>query len=277
MLLSVFIVTVAVVLFAAPSHAALLEDLVGYWRFDEGTGTTVEDHSGEANTATFQGSPAPTWSPDTVVGPYSVDLNGSTAYLSVADDTELDFDATTDVTIQAWVKRSALGDIHTIVDKRDALHDGYYFFFAGSGNGLGFSLNNVLVYSSSGIGDTTNWHHVAIVADRDAGAQMYIDGSPDGDPVDISSAGDLDTTYDLFIGRKTYEDARYYPGNLDEVAIWNVALSAEQIENLYDLGLAGEPIPAPVSVLAFIFGGLVVGLKSVFPKVKKAWDIVSGK
>ena len=55
---------------AKPSDLSDVDGLVGYWRFEKGSGTTVEDLSGNGNDGTFapiSGDPTalPTWSKDT--------------------------------------------------------------------------------------------------------------------------------------------------------------------------------------------------------------------
>ncbi len=62
-------------------------DLVGWWRFDEGPGTTAYDSIGDGNDASFEGPPA--WVEDGKFGK-AVRFNGSSDYLTANDSESLE-------------------------------------------------------------------------------------------------------------------------------------------------------------------------------------------
>ena len=72
-------------------------ELVGWWRFDEGTGTTAADSSGNGNDGTFNGDPQ--W----VVGYFggALEFDGSDDYIDCGNDPSLDL---TKWTITFWLK-----------------------------------------------------------------------------------------------------------------------------------------------------------------------------
>jgi|10_taG_2_1085330.scaffolds.fasta_scaffold25322_2 hypothetical protein len=88
--------------------------------------------------------------------------------------------------------------------------------------------------------DTTSWHHLVCIyaAGSEANSKMYLDGVVQAGTTigTFPDAADMD-----FAGLKTIIGAYYntsytFEGNLDEVAIWNSALSAEQITAIYNGG-----------------------------------------
>jgi len=78
------------------------------------------------------------------------------------------------------------------------------------------------------------WHHLAVTVDRDdpEGLIIYIDGQLDSlhDPTPVS--GILDPTQDLWIGNINGSAVLGLDGSLDDLAFFNVVLSADQILNL---------------------------------------------
>ncbi len=62
-------------------------ELVGWWKLDEGSGTTAFDSSGNGNDGTLQGAPA--WVDDGKFGK-AVKFNGSSDYLTAHDSENLD-------------------------------------------------------------------------------------------------------------------------------------------------------------------------------------------
>ena len=80
--------------------------LVGFWRFEEDTGTTTADSSGNGLTGTFAGSPLPTWVPDHYLGASALDFNNGTGttgggHVNVNNDPLVQI--TGPMTVSAWV------------------------------------------------------------------------------------------------------------------------------------------------------------------------------
>jgi len=100
--------------------------------------------------------------------------------------------------------------------------------------------------------DTTSWHHLVCVyaTGDEANSKMYLDGTAVGTAFGtFPSAADMD-----FAGLKTIIGAYYstifpFEGKMDEVAIWDSALSAEQITAIYNGGTPRSL--APYSPLAW--------------------------
>ncbi len=78
------------------------------------------------------------------------------------------------------------------------------------------------------------WHHVAFVYDGQTVA-VYVDGIPVGGNVPKKYSTEIQNTADLVMGaRITDRQLRPFVGQLDEVAIFDIALSHDQINQLSD-------------------------------------------
>jgi len=80
-----------------------------------------------------------------------------------------------------------------------------------------------------------SWHHVAVVKDGDSGTNMrlYLDGANIGS----GSVGSVEAAGIKAIGdRLEYPPKDPFQGLIDEVVVWNRALSAEEIQDLHDSG-----------------------------------------
>lgn len=219
---------------------------IGWWKFDENTGTTSNDASGNSYTGTLTGTP--TWASGKFN--YGLTLNGSSQYSTVSDNAALRFDSSTqDFSVFAWVKRGSTGSEMDILSKEDADNDGWRLEFT-SGNTVRCSLNSTDITSTSTITDTSTWHLVGCVVNRSGNGQVYIDGKPDGTAVATTSIT-MATTAGLRIGALSYATiANYLNGTIDDVRIYTYALTQSQVNKVYNEGsgarfgpLSGTPVP----------------------------------
>ena len=247
------LVTVFILLAILAANAAgqgIVEDgLVSYWSFDKADiqGDTAKDGWGN-NDGTIVGGAK------TVSGKVAeaLELNGVDQYVDVGHpaDGSLDFGADGDFTIAAWINVSEIPpDQYTIVSKGDRgssarilfkiLADKAYITLAnepGGGPKPDFSSVATVVDGE--------WHYVALVVDRANATKIYVDGVLDTEGM-ASEGTDVNTTSPLHIG-KSHQDGnaarRFLKGLIDEVCIYNKALSdAEMEQNYAAQGLAVEP------------------------------------
>ena len=80
-----------------------------------------------------------------------------------------------------------------------------------------------------------NWHNVTVVLDNSNGTlKMYLDGSQEGTTYSFTSGQNLTQFANtLYIG-KTFFNERYWNGSIDQVRIFNRAITANEVETLYD-------------------------------------------
>ena len=148
-------------------------------------------------------------------------------YVDVEDNLDVD---PTGFTISTWIKRGSNSANTTILSKRDASYtEGYGFRILGDGR------FNVRWRDSGGASQTTSstvvipedeWHHIAVVYDGSE-VTIYIDGVAD---VTASRNAPVNTTQSFFIGAAGKNTpTAYFHGNIDEVRVWDAALTAGQL------------------------------------------------
>ncbi|MBR9677615.1 LamG domain-containing protein, partial [Candidatus Woesearchaeota archaeon] len=144
---------------------------------------------------------------------------------------------TTPFTISAWINYSRLEYWDVIVAKENSTSSPFWFGIDNTGsNRLAFLPNeyDAALYSTGSITENQSYH-VAMVYNG-THAYFYIDGVQDN--IDGPYATPLaETTNSVYIGYSPYYSADNTPdGTIDEVAIWNRSLNAQEILSLYDKG-----------------------------------------
>ena len=209
--------------------------LVGYWSFDgqNTTSTGTRDMSSNDNWGELKNGVGVAGG---IVG-QALYFDGDD-YVSVAHNSSLIF-GTGDFTIEAWIKGTDTAESYNrIVDKSDDElgTGGYIFYIRKSDGALRLGLDDTYVSPATPIDvQDGHWHHVVVVADRSGNAEFYVDGILD-DAVDITgeSSFDIDSTEPLYISKSKWAaDPMYFDGNIDEVRIYNRALSAEEVMKHY--------------------------------------------
>lgn len=196
--------------------------LVAAYGFNEGTGTAVTDSSGKGNAGTIANG---TWASSGRFGK-ALSFNGSNSMVTVKDSASLDL--TTGMTLEAWVyPQGSLSDWRTILMKEQSGSDVYYIETVGGkivGDAyVGGSKHNI--YSDSTIA-LNKWTHLAATYDG-ANLRIYVNGALA--TVAQSLTGTIQTsTGALRIGGNSIW-GEYFQGLIDEVRIYNRALSSAEI------------------------------------------------
>ena len=163
----------------------------------------------------------------------SLAFDGSNDYVDCGNTNDL---GTGDFTITAWVKAADFDNVY-IISKRQNNDNRYYIRCDSSPPRLHFYSKVGGSVALEYFGDTAinldnlqnQWVHFAISADRDGNIVGYINGILDD--TDSADTTDLDNTGDFYIGRfsSSYSDC-----NISEVAIYNSALTANQVKTIYN-------------------------------------------
>jgi type II secretory pathway pseudopilin PulG len=235
------------------SNLALWKDaygLVGYWPMDEGSGTAAKDYAG-INNGTWNGSGSH-WSAGRV-GPYAGEFNvASSDFVDVGTGASLKLGQNKSWTMAAWVNIKGSGSNYddNIVGSGG---NGWSKGCSLSGN-VGTTANvtfNAVFGCQSGvmgemfsIGDpksilNAGWTHLAGVLDRSNPGNDRIYLYRNGVLINTSSAPpawfvnfDLTNAYNFYIGRNVY--TRYSTGSIDDVRVYSRALSAAEIQSIYN-------------------------------------------
>jgi hypothetical protein len=222
------------------SDTALGDGPVGYWRLDDlTTASNAADATSNGNTGTYNGGVTVQYSPGAITSQAdkAANFNGSTGYVSIPSSSSLN-SPTHGLTIEAWIKTS-LSQTKPIVLKSYTSHNPPYYqyglFQSGTGLRLDLATNGSsdrAYYFSSGSTITLgSWNHVVATWDGST-ARFYINGAAAGSSAAPGTISTFSTPVDL----ATYENLRgnssfYWGGAIDEVAIYDHALTATQVGN----------------------------------------------
>lgn len=202
-----------------PETILVESGLVSYWRLGEVSGTNADDSRG-ANDGTYTSSPT-LGRPGAIAQLDDRAITCSGGYVVVPDATTLHLG---DVfSIEFWVKFGTMTGTQIIVDKRNAvLDDGFVVYKdAGTNQIILQQLNPVVktsVFTNDGL-----WHHVVFTKNGST-LKSYVDGVDTTQGVANATIGSTTTAMTLGL---------QLTGDLDEVAVYNVALSGAQVATHY--------------------------------------------
>jgi hypothetical protein len=205
--------------------------LVGWWRFDEGSESTANDSAG-SNHGTLNGDP--NWVSG-YIGSHALEFDGVDDYVEVAPDSNLNVQY---VTMSAWVQvhEAGLGANNFIVNRQMSEPGTYGLWVRASDNKLGAQVRlngsedtGRIIISNNAV--TSEWTHVCASYDGDR-LRLYIDSIPQDDVDDANGTIDTDNPGVLTIGTHPTPSS-YLNGSIDDVRIYNRALSGQEIQQLY--------------------------------------------
>jgi len=197
--------------------------LVAYYPFWQNSGTTLYDESKTGNDGTISGA---TWTWVTARSKPALDFDGVDDYVSVPDDSSLN--PTDEITISHWIKTTA-GSWAVSLRKNNQ----YWLQQRTDGTARGDLYIEGTDYTVGANAHTLNdgnWHLQTLTYDGSQ-LKLYVDGEFD-DSNNIS--GTIDTTTNNLIFSYSSGLTARWPGVLDEVLIYNRALSASEIANIYE-------------------------------------------
>jgi hypothetical protein len=231
------------------------ENLIAYWAFDEGTGTTVADASPNGLDGTFvagfntiPGSgPLPQWTADRFGNA------GKALQFDNGGHIEIPYNSVlfpSEISISLWAKVD-----HVFADNymlSQNWWEGYklqyqsankVFFTYKSAEGSYFDRD----WSVNGQ-DTTAWHHVVVTL-KEGEMNFYADGEMVKSWTDVTGGLNPPANPVAFTIGQSFPNERpgippaddpaqwaagYFKGSLDDIAIYNVSLSDSQVQSIYD-------------------------------------------
>jgi len=251
-LLSSLVVASLVVCFSSIGLADLC--LILYLPFEEGGGTETKDMSGNGNIGIIEGKAQ--WTEDGKYG-NAIDLDGVDDYIDIPDSKSL---ATIDgadaqFTVHFWAKTQATGHedpryAKTFIDRRSEGGTGSWVCHAyiNDAGSAAVHIRTLIIDTAKYVEATTvindgDWHHIAITRNKTESVSIYVDGKLEGkDSVDLDTAGKPMYT---MIGARRKNDmvsiTDYLEGTIDEVAIYNRVLTAEEIMRDMIRGVGVQP------------------------------------
>lgn len=277
----------AIAEFATPTVPPLLEGAIGFWKSDEIGGDVISDASGNGKSGVLQGGAS-------FVSGHAgnaLHLDGANDYVDLGG---LDVSGS-QLTLSAWVKADLADtqDRRIISKATTSFEQSHYFMlstFRSEGrNRLRFRLKTgssqnsgtTVLVADGGEVTQSAWHHVAATYDG-ARMRLYLDGNEVG-RVAKSGAVTMDPTVPVYIGANPGgilpgQAAKFWDGQLDEVGIWERALSAEELRTLiadgvHDGGGAQPPTEIPTQAA---YGGTPRQVASGQRIEAEDFDVVGG-
>lgn len=185
--------------------------------------------------------------PTQVDNVYSMDFDGTNDYVNAGNDTSLNW-GTGNGSVSCWFKTTQVvtGAVDLVINGGFSTGGKAYLLYLDGNEKVGFYLDDnaspTTPAQSSGSVADGNWHHVVGV--RESGnIKLYLDGSLVSTQTDTT--GNIDSTDPLIIGAgmnaSTGVVGNFYDGKIDEVAIFDYALSARQIkQDIYNGTTTGK-------------------------------------
>jgi hypothetical protein len=246
----------------APASSPVTTGLTAYLKFDD----TYADASGNGVTASAVG--APVFDAGYLGRGIHIKTkkDGSVNdYVTLGYPASLKFGATSDFSVSFWVKILVQADDHPFISNKDwgsSDNQGWGVFSQSGGNyrvnisGPNRGADKFSKTSGATVGGGA-WHLLTVTVQRGGSVKSFVDGNLiDSNP--ITTQGSIDTDdAGKFInlgqdGNGTYTDGggSELEAIFDEVALWNRALSADEVGAIYLGGVAGKDLTAVATVVS---------------------------
>jgi hypothetical protein len=246
-------------MFSSPGYTIDKSSIVLTWLFEEGSGTTVKDSSGNGNNGELVGGPQ-----------WAAGQFGGGLILDGADDRVVSKTATgvkpTFMSETLWVKFNGFDTEQQFgyISCSGTANARYFYFSTWSADGVPHNRIHLGTIDTAGnwgrgiatgkMFDTGQWYHVAGVINNETGIiRAYVDGTlaheQNFDPGDPPG-----TPMEIWVGSSP-EGYTWINGVVDEVAFFNVALTEDDIKSIMN-GLGIETAVDPLRKLTTTWGGI---------------------
>ena len=257
-----YLTFIAFILSGTLSAQRVTDSLVVLYRFNEGSGSTINDVSGYGTALNLQieDTDSVTWQPETG----SLRIDGSTALQSSGAATKLynALTATDEFTIEAWITpsqtsyplqtRRIISYANTTGDINFALRQIYNATRYEGRVDLTLPPSNGDINLESGDGTvTTDLTHVVFTRDAAGDEHMYVDNTPESTVSPLGSLSNWTSTDSLALGNTAEfpSQDRVWLGEFHLVAIYNRALNTAEIDSNFTAGPDAEANISPLSVI----------------------------
>ncbi len=245
-----------IISFTSAQTTTLNQGLISYWNFEETGGAVVDRvngiHNGTNNGATTQSIG--------IIG-NSYDFDGIGDYIEVAHHPNFEF-GTNDFTISGWYKTNNINTPTGPIGKLSAGTSGWEINFGVSPGKISYYLPGTSHVQSTNNFNPNIWHYVVLIIDQPNEVKLYVDGNLEASSY-VAGIGSLSTNAFLTIGSPYYLPPTgngFFNGRIDEIGIWNRALSAQEVSALYNNGsglsynniFVAPPAPSAPPTLALV-------------------------
>jgi len=244
----------------ASSIVDITSGIIGYWKFDEASGTTLIDSSEKGNNGVLMNGPV--WTAGKFGNALSFDGINDYVITSTPATTQTD-----NWTMAAWVNPAGINQYGVIAHNGrenynlGGSNNGYSLVISDGAGGTGNTLigiANGLAFIGSGynFSSANVWYHVVMLSDSGT-TKFYVNG--------VQTATTTSRTYNVpttgvTIGAFQPWNTKFFNGSIDEVRVYNRSLTAQEIQELYNF-ISPDIIP-PVRSSGFPSGTLQTGTTS---------------
>src|SRR5467141_1787422 len=221
--------------------------------FNEGSGNTTADASGNANVGTLSG---PSWTTAGRYG-YALSFNGTNAYVEAANSNSLN--PGTAATFSAWVNvLAANANISSVINKWSQTSDDEYLFGLDSSNRLTFAWQT----TGGNVWGRPSYNIVSGNVQVPLGTWTYITVVRNGPAISFYVNGNLDATFSAAADANPFQNGintlriggqnrggmtRVLNGTIDEVRMYNQALTPTQIQSDMNAPISTPAVPPSIT------------------------------
>jgi hypothetical protein len=253
---------------------ALTNVLAGYWNFDDGSGSSIAaDSSPNGNTATLVNFPDTTveWVTGRINGAVNFNPASVNEYASIPDSPSLNFNSNLTFTIAAWVKgppaqisgagivakgQGGINEQYALDVHTDLLPTpGYRFYVRNAAGGS--------IVLTTPVAPNNQWQHIVATYDGNfALMNFYVNGQPVATNAAAPTSLLADNNHEVTIGSREQNGTSGYNfgfvGTIDDVRLYNRALSANDVQTLFAAagGLAPVFYTQPQGASKYVGDGL---------------------
>jgi len=229
--------------------------LVAYYPFEEGTGITAHDiATDDGGQDAMQEQGTVDWTANGLIGS-ALDLSGNASLLA-ADAIPA---GATELTMSVWINPDVANGFRGIYSGRNtpgnwglnlnAFRSDHRFVNAAGTSSFGVTSPDDSILASSG------WHHLAITWQTDGTTSTsiaYLDGAPIAPASTSATTTYITPSLGYFIGDDPCCNNREFDGLIDDLAVFDRALSEAEIAQIRTNGLAGQPAVSAITPPTFL-------------------------
>jgi len=236
-----------------PAPGSPVGSSVLHLKFDEGYGDVAYDSGIGGNNGDLGGSgqscpgdvntSCPWWTNNGIYGKaLDFETSGTQDYIDLGNPTDLQI--TGAVTLSAWVKHESLNHNTRYITKGGSSGSrGWELSFEGDSTDQVFftiSSNGTTEYSAETNFSLTAgvWYHFVGVYEPSTAVKLYVNGVLNAKNRVSIPASQYNTSYNVYISNRASCGNCYMDGIIDEIRVYNSALSASQVNILYNQGSA---------------------------------------
>ena len=222
------------------SKNAPINGLVGWWPFDSSFVTDkIYDRSGRANNGYYVGGATSTAIVAGKLGK-ALKFDGVGNYVKFPIGGLTAIQDTTPSSGFAWIKTTSAIN-YIVTNWTSGVGGGWIFYFGEGASSINFGLLNTTgggrkVRGSTAINNGV-WHHVGWTYDGSqtiGGIKLYIDGRNEPTTQIVNTSPGVFTNVGIRIGIRGDLDANFFNGLIDDVRIYNRALTYAEVQQLYN-------------------------------------------